>query len=203
MRSRIHMAARTRILALVGAALTIGPASAPASASGSTGDEPVDRRVAAAMSLERLDALVRKIAPGATREGPGWRLLIDEKVVRVIADARYDRIRVMVPVAPIAEVSEAMLRRCMEANFSAARDARYALAQDRLWSTFLHPLTSLDEALFLSALGQTVTLARTYGSSFRASELVYEGDHPAPQVPPEDAGPLPPAEPGRLPGLRP
>jgi len=195
MRARTNLATRTRILALAVAALAMGIVPAPASAFESKADSAADERsgrlLGAPMSLERLEALVRKVAPRAMRDGPGWRFLIDEQVVRVIADARYDRVRILVPVAPLAEVSEAMLHRCMEANFSAARDARYAVSQGRLWSTFLHPLSSLDEALFLSALGQTVTLARTYGSGFRASELLYGGSHPLPRVPPEEETPLP------------
>jgi hypothetical protein len=71
--------------------------------------------------------------------------------------------------------SEAILRRCLQANFATALDARYGIAQGVLWSTFLHPLGSLDERLFLSGLGQTVTLARTYGTTFQSGELAFGG----------------------------
>lgn len=129
----------------------------------------------APMTVDRLDALIRRVDAAAKREGPGWQLSVDGTAVQVIADAAHDRMRIVVPVAEVAQVSEAMLRRCLQANFATALDARYGIAQGVLWSTFLHPLGSLDERLFLSGLGQTVTLARTYGTTFQSGELAFGG----------------------------
>jgi len=135
------------------------------------------------MTIDRLDAVIRSVDAAAARRGPGWQLSVDGTSVEVIADADHDRMRIVVPVAKAEDVSVAMLRRCMQANFSTALDARYAVARGVLWSTFLHPLGSLDEALFLSALGQTVTLARSYGTTFRSGVLSFGGEEPDGQEP--------------------
>ncbi len=143
----------------------------------------------APMTLERLDALIRRVDAGAKREGPGWQLTVDGTEVQVVADASHDRMRIVMPVAEVAQVSEAMMRRCLQANFASALDARYGIAQGLLWSTFLHPLGSLDERLFLSGLGQTLTLARTYGTTFQSGELTFGGgDAPEAGEGPDPAG---------------
>ena len=67
------------------------------------------------------------------------------------------------------------LMRVMQANFDAALDARYAVAQGRLWSVFIHPLGDLNKDEFLSGLGQVVNLALTYGSSYTSGALTFGG----------------------------
>lgn len=127
------------------------------------------------MTLDRLDALIHRVDAAAKREGAGWQLSVGGTRAQVIADATHDRMRVVVPVVSAEALPEAMLRRLLQANFDTALDARYALAKGVLWSTFLHPLGSLDENLFLSGLAQCVTLARTYGTTFQSGELTYGG----------------------------
>ena len=68
-----------------------------------------------------------------------------------------------------------MLLRLMQANFDSALDARYAIAQGALWSTFIHPLSSINDEDFVSGLGQTVNLVLTYGSSFASGGVVFGG----------------------------
>jgi len=67
------------------------------------------------------------------------------------------------------------LTRIMQANFDSALDARYAIAKDILWSTFIHPLSTLHDRQLIEAIGQTVNLARTYGSSYSSGLLLVGG----------------------------
>jgi hypothetical protein len=71
----------------------------------------------------------------------------------------------------------------LSANYDRALDAKYAIADGVLWSTFLHPLRSLTEDDFLSALDQVQRLAETAGTTFSSSDLVFQG-HP---LEPEEA----------------
>jgi len=171
------MSTHCLVTALVLIAAPLGAAAiAPEAAAGGSPAPPAPPSTRGApMTLDRLDALIRRVDAAAVREGPGWQLSVDGTSVQVIADARHDRMRIVVPVAKAEDVSQAMLHRCMQANFSTALDARYAIARGVLWSAFVHPLGSLDEALFLSALGQTVTLARSYGTTFQSGELLFGG----------------------------
>lgn len=175
-------------LALIVAPQAAAPFGSELSEDRAPSERPEGHSRTPSMTLDRLDALIRQVDASARREGPGWQLTVEGTIVQVIADADHDRMRILVPIAPATEVSDAALRRCLEANFSTALDARYAVAQDVLWSAFLHPLASLDEDLFLSGLGQTVTLARTYGTTFRSGILSFGGSSTE-ESPPERAVP--------------
>ena len=83
--------------------------------------------------------------------------------------------RVVVGIAPADELEPDLLFRLMQANFDTALDARYAIAQDVLWATFIHPLSPLTNEQFLSGIGQTVNLARTFGSTFSSGALSFGG----------------------------
>jgi hypothetical protein len=63
----------------------------------------------------------------------------------------------------------------MQANFDTALDARYAVAQGRLWGVFLHPLSPLERDQLLSGLAQTVNVALTYGESYSGGASVFGG----------------------------
>jgi hypothetical protein len=65
--------------------------------------------------------------------------------------------------------------RLMQANFDSALDARYAVANGRLWGVFIHPLSPLEKNQFLSGLVQTVTVARTYGTGYTSGGAVFGG----------------------------
>ena len=65
--------------------------------------------------------------------------------------------------------------RLMQANFDTALDARYAVAQGRLWGVFIHPLSPLEHDQFLSGLAQTVNLALSYGQSYSGGASVFGG----------------------------
>ncbi len=109
------------------------------------------------------------------RDGNAWQLQIDGTGVQVIADPRHDRMRVVVPVTEADGIPQATLHRLLQANFDSALDARYGIARGLLWSTYIHPLGPLTAGQFLSGLAQTVSLARTYGSSYSSGATTFGG----------------------------
>jgi len=100
---------------------------------------------------------------------------IDEVVVTLVFDVNADRMRLMAPISASDDLSEDQLKRLMQANFDTALDARYAIARGQLWSTFIHPLTSLSQEDFVSGLAQTVTLVNTYGTTFSSGAMSFGG----------------------------
>lgn len=54
------------------------------------------------------------------------------------------RMRFMIGVLRVRNAPAVFLRRVLEANFHSALDAKYAVFGDVLWSTFMHPLSSLS-----------------------------------------------------------
>lgn len=127
------------------------------------------------MTLERLAEIVQALDPEVMARGPALEFTLDDIPVIVIADARADRMRAMVPIASVEGLSEADLLRMMQANFDAALDARYAVANGRLWGVFIHPLSPLEKDQFLSGLVQTVTVAKTYGTGYTGGAAIFGG----------------------------
>ena len=130
----------------------------------------------APMTVERLGALVHAIdADAVTVEERMWRFTVAELPVTVIADPVNDRMRVIVPIADADKLGREILIRMMQANFDTALDARYSVARGVLWSAFIHPLGDLSDDAFLSGVGQTVNLARTFGTTFFSGGLTFGG----------------------------
>ncbi len=129
----------------------------------------------APMTMARLAAIVQRLDPDVVARGPAMEFTLDGIPVIVVADARADRMRAMVPIASAEGLSEADLMRMMQANFDSALDARYAVANGRLWGVFIHPLSPLKQDQFLSGLVQTVTVARTYGTAYSGGGAVFGG----------------------------
>lgn len=127
------------------------------------------------MTMARLGEIVLALDPDARAQGPAIEFTLDDIPVIVIADARADRMRAMVPIASADGLSPADLMRMMQANFDSALDARYAVANGRLWGVFIHPLSPLEKDQFLSGLVQTVTVARTYGTAYSGGAQIFGG----------------------------
>lgn len=136
--------------------------------------EPVvsDATVAAAARLreavERIDQTAEFTPNGATFKVAGV-------PVTLVYDINADRMRLMAPVRRVEDIEPEIYVRLMQANFDSALDARYALARGVLWSTFIHPLTSLSSDDFGSGIGQTVNLVASFGTTFSSGAVVFGG----------------------------
>ncbi len=127
------------------------------------------------MTMERMATIVLALDPEARAAGSALEFTLDDIPVLIIADPTADRMRAMVPIRSSDGLSTEELMRLMQANFDSALDARYAVARGRLWSVFIHPLSPLEKDQFLSALVQTINVARTYGQSYSGGAQVFGG----------------------------
>lgn len=128
------------------------------------------------MNALLLDTLIRKIDPKATRPGDNqWQFVLNERPLMVVIDEGADRMRIMTPIIESKVLDEALLLRLMQANFDSALDARYAIAQDLVWGTFIHPLGELTPAFFLSGVGQVINVAESFGTTFSSGMFVFGG----------------------------
>lgn len=135
-------------------------------------ETPGDAAVAAAA---RLREAVKRIDPAAAFTDNGADFTVAGVEVLLVYDTSADRMRLIAPVADAGALKSEELMRLMQANFDSALDARYAIAKGVLWSTFLHPLTSLGGEEFGSGLGQTVNLVETYGTTYNSGLFVFGG----------------------------
>jgi len=132
--------------------------------------EQAPETVLAAVGLLEL---VASIDEDAALTGNGANFSVDGTPVTLVFDVNADRIRLFSQVTPSDALSGAQLRRLMQANFDTALDARYAIAGGQVWSTYMHPLVSLTQDDFISAIAQTVTLVRTYGTTFSSGAMSF------------------------------
>ena len=128
------------------------------------------------MTLSRIDEIVRRLDENAKTPRPGsWQLTISERPVIIVTDQINNRMRIISPISKTDGMPEDLLRRLMQANFDSALDARYAIAKGLLWATFIHPLRALHDRQFISAIGQTVNLALTFGTTFSSGAMTFGG----------------------------
>jgi len=138
--------------------------------------DTVDPAPASQMTIDRLAELIGAVDADAERlGGDAWRFTVAELPVTVVADEANDRMRVIVPIVEADKLDRKILVRMMQANFDTALDARYSIARGILWSAFIHPLSALSDDEFLSGIGQTVNLARTFGTTFFSGALTFGG----------------------------
>ena len=138
-------------------------------------DAPEASRPEAQMTMQRLGEIVLALDPDARVQGAAIEFTLEDIPVIVVADPIADRMRAMVPIASAEALTQDDLMRMMQANFDSALDARYAVANGRLWGVFLHPLSPLEKDQFISGLVQTITVARTYGTAYSSGGAVFGG----------------------------
>lgn len=125
------------------------------------------------MTPERIAAMVLALDPEAEVALNGAAFTVVDVPVTMIIDGPTNRMRILVPIASADTLTEAELARLMQANFDTALDARYAIANGRLWSVYIHPLAELRRDQVIAGIAQTVTLAQTYGTSYASGGIVF------------------------------
>ena len=134
-----------------------------------------------ALDTAKLDGLLKTIIPSITGQPGRWEGVFEGVSVLVMSHDGHNRMRVLAPVTREEALDGSVLLRLLEANFSTALDARYALFRGTLWSVFLHPLDSLTEPELRSALQQVVTLVKTTGTTYSSTDLSFGRYPPNPE----------------------
>lgn len=106
---------------------------------------------------------------------------VDGVTVYLISDPASDRMRIIAPIADAENPNPRALDVLLRANFNNTLDVRYAIADKVVYAVFLHPISSLSPELIESALAQVLSLAKTFGSSFSASEPRMRETNPQPR----------------------
>jgi len=132
------------------------------------------------MTLTRLGEIITTLDPDNRNNGTQFQMTIEDVPILIVTDARADRMRAMVPIRSVADMTDEEVLRVMQANFDTALDARYAVAQGRLWGVYIHPLSPLEKDQFISGLGQAVNLAKTYGSLYTGGAMSFGGGDSVP-----------------------
>lgn len=156
------------MLRLTPIALAVALATAPLAAQDTPPLEPP-------MTLGRMAEIIFALDEDALNQGTRFRMSVSDIPVLIITDPVADRMRAMVPIRQASDMSREELERVMQANFDTALDARYAIANGQLWATYIHPLSPLEKNQLISAIGQAVNLARTYGTLYSGGAMTFGG----------------------------
>ncbi len=127
------------------------------------------------MAGDKLTALIVKIDKDARIDGTVVSFNVKGRELVLIYDVDADRMRVVTPIVPVFNVAESSYKRMLQANYDAALDARYAVANELIWAVFIHPLSSLTDDDFVSGIVQTYTTAETFGSSYSSGAFIFGG----------------------------
>lgn len=118
------------------------------------------------MTVPRMAEIVLALDPDARTSRNSFEFLVDDIPVLIVFDVRANRMRAMVPIRSAEGMTADEMRRVMQANFDSALDARYAVANGRLWGIFIHPFKELERDQLISGVAQTVNVAKTYGTLY-------------------------------------
>lgn len=127
------------------------------------------------MTNARLDELVRELSGEVQGQLGYWKMKVSGRDIFVVTDESHNRMRIMTPVTDDKGLDTEELHRLLSANFDRALDAKYAISNGTLWSVFTHPLAELTDEQFIGCVGQVVTLADNFGTSYSSSGLFFGG----------------------------
>ena len=127
------------------------------------------------MDMDRFARILLALDPELRTDGRVFELTVSDVPMTVVTDPDADRMRALIPIRSAEGMSRGELERVMQANFDTALDARYAVAQGRLWAVFIHPLSPLERDQLISGIGQLVNLALTYGTDYSGGLFTFGG----------------------------
>ncbi|MFY0631795.1 MAG: hypothetical protein JXR05_15625 [Flavobacteriaceae bacterium] len=127
------------------------------------------------MNIEKMGAVLEKVADSIQGENGRWQFKIKETFLICITDVKHNRMRIISPITEAKRLDEKLKSAALVANFHTALDVKYAVANDVLWSVFIHPLKELTEAQVKDAIGQVYSANITFGTTFSSTSLVFPG----------------------------
>ena len=122
----------------------------------------------------KLDSFIRKIDKNVKGAKGAWRFKIKGRLIIIITDEKANRMRIISPIGSSKNLDKKVLYRMMQANFDTSHDARYAIAKEVVWATFMHPLASLSEKALQSAIVQVVQLANSFGKTYSSGLFIFK-----------------------------
>ena len=127
------------------------------------------------MTNKKMELVLKSTVDSITGELGYWEMKYKGISLMVITDQRHNRMRIISPIAQVSEITDAQIKRAMEANFHTALDARYAISNGVLWSAYIHPLKELSKDQLKDAVGQVVLCALTFGTTYSSTNLSFGG----------------------------
>ena len=127
------------------------------------------------MIQNEMEKIVKAMAASSKGAGGFVEFVYQDTKLYLISDVAHDRMRIIAPIVHYSELTNKEIQALLSANFHTTLDARYAVKNDVVFSTFLHPMSYLTQELVELAVLQVTNLVRTFGSSYSSGVLHFNG----------------------------
>ena len=127
------------------------------------------------MNNDKLYEILKQQTDTITGISGNWKMLHKELPMICVTDQTNNRMRIIAPIIESNKLDKDLLLDSMTANFHSALDVKYAISNGILWSVFIHPLQELSTRQVESAISQVYYAAKTFGTTFSSTELLFGG----------------------------
>lgn len=126
------------------------------------------------MTNQKLEQLIAKEADSVlSTSKSSFQFILQDRLLICMTDSTANRMRVISPIAKIAELKPEHITGALAANFHSALDVRYAVSDGVMWSAFIHPLKELSDWEVRSAIHQTYNAASNFGTTYQSTGLFF------------------------------
>ena len=117
------------------------------------------------MTTKKLGNILISVSDSIQGENGRWQFKVKNIIFICITDTKHNRMRIISPITEADRLDEKLKSAALVANFHSALDVKYAIAEDVLWSVFIHPLKELSEKQVKDAVQQVYSANVTFGTS--------------------------------------
>jgi len=125
------------------------------------------------MTPKRMVAIINHVGTDISQQDSVVTFAYQGVPLTLIYHEQADRMRLISPIMPLQEADQAALTRALEANFHSVLDARYAVSDGIIYSSFIHPMSDLSEQLLLSAIHQVAVAKLTFGDEYSSGAFEF------------------------------
>lgn len=127
------------------------------------------------MTNDKLQEIIESVGDSIEGQSGRWQFYVKDVAFICLTDTTNNRMRIISPIIEASRLTEELKDACLIANFHTALDVKYAVANDALWSTFIHPLNELSNDQVKDAIAQVYSANVSFGTTFSSTSLMFPG----------------------------
>jgi len=125
------------------------------------------------MTQAEMANIIKELVEETQGSDNNLSFIYDGVTITMVSDAKANRMRLVSPVIEAGNMSDQQIIASLVSNYHLALDARYAIGNGVLFSTYIHPMEELTKNQLLSAVRQVATLSKTFGTTYTSGELTF------------------------------
>lgn len=127
------------------------------------------------MTNSELEKLIISVSDSVSGSDGRWQFYVEDVVFICVTDVNNNRMRIISPIIEASRLNDELKSALLIANFHTALDVKYAIANDLLWSAFIHPLRELSNNQVIDGISQVYSANINFGTSFSSTDLIFPG----------------------------